>query len=436
METGRKATAGELKLSSPLGARTWTAVLAVGFVGQLAWTIENMYLNVFVYDMISPDPSVIAMMVAFSAIAATLSTIVIGAWSDRVGKRRVFISAGYLLWGLCTAAFGLLGGADHAGNAVGAAVSAAILAVIALDALMSAIGSGANDAAFNAWVTDSTQKSNRGRVEGWLAVLPLISMLVVFGLLDPLTRAGQWTEFFIIIGVATSLTGIASWFLITDRNIPRTNTSVWSAIAHGLRPSTMRSNPVLYLTLLNYAVVSVAVQVFLPYVIIYLQRYLQIEAYALALGIVLLAASVLSVVGGRIMDKVGKSRYLLPAAALFAAGLLSMFFVRELAAVIAAATLMMAGMMATLAALAAMTRDHTPTDRAGAIQGVRMILVVMVPMVLGPFIGAAAISGAKNTFTELGVTQPVPGPEIFLAAAIVLLILPLTFWLRERATRS
>lgn len=49
METGRKATAGERKLSSPLGARTWTAVLEVGFVGQLAWTIENMYLNVFVY---------------------------------------------------------------------------------------------------------------------------------------------------------------------------------------------------------------------------------------------------------------------------------------------------------------------------------------------------------------------------------------------------
>ncbi|MBP1324861.1 MFS family permease [Leucobacter exalbidus] len=420
----------------PLGRRTWLAIITVGFVGQLAWTIENMYLNVFVYNAITTDPTVIATMVACSAAAATLATIVVGAWSDRLGKRRAFISIGYIVWGLCTAAFGFLGLPDSTVSAAAPVVLTAIIAVIALDCVMSVFGSGANDAAFNAWVTDSTHVTNRGRVEGWLATLPLMSMLVVFALLDGLTRAGEWTLFFGIIGAVTTLTGIASWFLVRDREVPPTRTTVWAGIVHWLRPSTMRAHPALYLTLLTYAVLSISVQTFLPYVIIYLQHYLQIEAYAIALGITLLLAAVLSVIAGRIMDRVGKTRFLLPAVAVFAMGLVAMFFARDLIAVIASATVMMGGMMASLATVAAMTRDHTPAAHAGSIQGVRMILVVMVPMIIGPFIGAAAITGANNTFTELGVTKSVPGPEIFLAAAAVLLLVPITAFLRSRKVRS
>ena len=32
--------------------RTWVALILVGLVGQFAWTIENMYFNVFLYNAI------------------------------------------------------------------------------------------------------------------------------------------------------------------------------------------------------------------------------------------------------------------------------------------------------------------------------------------------------------------------------------------------
>ena len=38
--------------------QSWPAILiliALGLVGQLAWTIENMYLNLFVYNTILAD---------------------------------------------------------------------------------------------------------------------------------------------------------------------------------------------------------------------------------------------------------------------------------------------------------------------------------------------------------------------------------------------
>ena len=45
---------------------------------------------------------------ADGSFEGTLATLTVGAWSDRVGRRREFIAAGYVLWGASTAAFGLI----------------------------------------------------------------------------------------------------------------------------------------------------------------------------------------------------------------------------------------------------------------------------------------------------------------------------------------
>ena len=83
-----------------LSPRVWLTLILVGLVGQFAWTIENMYFNVYLYNTISTDPGYISAMVGWSAAAATLTTLLMGALSDRVGKRKLFICGGYLLWGL------------------------------------------------------------------------------------------------------------------------------------------------------------------------------------------------------------------------------------------------------------------------------------------------------------------------------------------------
>lgn len=417
------------------GGRLWSTVVIVGLIGQIAWTVENMYLNVFVYDTITPDPTAIATMVALSAIAATVATVLIGAWSDRVGRRRIFIAVGYLAWGVCTAAFGFF--SPESGAVAAPYVGAALIGVIALDCVMSVFGSGANDAAFAAWVTDVTSPRNRGRIEGVLVIMPLVAMLVVFGALDGLTRAGEWRTFFGIVGAATALSGILAWFLVRDVPAPRRdNASMPARIIEGFRPSTVRAQPALYLSLLLWLIVGTASQVFLPYVIIYLQRWLQIESYALVLGASLIAASLISILGGRLMDRVGKRRMLLPATALFAAGLVAMFFAREMVPVILAASVALGGMMLAVASISATVRDETPGGRAGMVQGIRMVTAIMVPMIVGPFIGAAVISGAGQTYLELGVARPVPGPEIFIAAAIVLVLVPVAVVLRSRVERG
>jgi MFS family permease len=300
----------------------------------------------------------------------------------------------------------------------------AIIAIVLLDCLMSFFGAGANDAAFNAWVTESTVPANRGRVDAVLAIMPLIAMLVIFGGFDGLTQAGQWREFFTIIGLATAAIGVLAWFLVRDAPQMQSNSDGYlRSVVHGLRPSVIRANPNLYLTLVVYAIVGTSTQVFLPYLIIYIQRYLRIDGYAIVLGTVLVAASVLSVLGGRVIDRIGKVRFMIPAAGVLAAGLVLMFFARGMVFVIVAGIVMMTGFMLAIAAVSATVRDFTPADRVGTVQGLRMIFAILIPMVVGPFIGAAVIIGANETYLDLGVVKQVPTPWIFLAAAAILILM-------------
>ena len=195
-------------------AKFYTALVIFSLTGQIAWVVENMYLNVFIYKMFNASAADISLMVAASAVAATLTTVFIGALSDRIGKRRIFIAGGYILWGISIFAFALLK-LDIIGAMFPAVASAASLCVtltIALDCLMTFFGSSANDAAFNAWLTDSTDATNRGAAEGINAMMPLVAILAVFGgfMAFDLKKSSSWTIIFLIIGIAVFIIGIGS----------------------------------------------------------------------------------------------------------------------------------------------------------------------------------------------------------------------------------
>lgn len=413
-----------------LGKRTTLALLTIGLFGQVAWTIENMYFNVFLYNAILPDTGLIALMVAASAVAATITTLFMGALSDRLGRRRVFITLGYLCWGLSIIAFRFL--VPKSGASAQALRHLALL-VVGLDCVMTFFGSTANDAAFNAWVTDVTKPQNRGRAQGLLAMLPLLSMLLVFGLLDPLTQQGRWADFFLIVGLATMMAGLLGLALIKEPALTPAREPVLRAIAYGFQQSVVRKNPALYLSLLALLVHGVATQVYMPYLIIYLQTYLGIKDYALLLALVLLGASALSLLSGRLIDRFGKARFAFLGTLVAIAGLLGMVFARGQAALLPFGILTIGGTMVCAACLNGLVQDGIPVGMGGRFQGVRMIFAVMLPMVIGPVIGSLVSRGSTLEYTELGVTRQVPTPMIFLAALVVmLLVFPLLWMLYKK----
>ena len=63
----------------------WLSLVIFSLVGQVAWVVENMYLNVFIYKMFHASAQATSAMVSASAIAATVTTLFIGALSDKIG---------------------------------------------------------------------------------------------------------------------------------------------------------------------------------------------------------------------------------------------------------------------------------------------------------------------------------------------------------------
>ena len=147
-------------------SRFYMALVIFCLTGQMAWTVENMYFNVFIYKMFHASAEAISTMVAASAIAATVTTLLIGALSDKLGKRKIFICGGYILWGISIWSFAWIR-MDVIHALFPAAVSAAsvgVSLVIIMDCIMTFFGSTANDACFNAWLTDVTEEGDRGKV--------------------------------------------------------------------------------------------------------------------------------------------------------------------------------------------------------------------------------------------------------------------------------
>ena len=90
-------------MSEKISKKNLICIIFVSLAGQIAWQVENQYYNVFLYNEIAPVPLYVAIMVAASAIAATITSIIMGAYSDVKGKRRPFLLIGFICWTITTA---------------------------------------------------------------------------------------------------------------------------------------------------------------------------------------------------------------------------------------------------------------------------------------------------------------------------------------------
>ena len=415
--------------TSPAKSKFFLTLIIFSLVGQIAWVVENMYFNVFIYKMFHASPADISAMVMASAVAATVTTLIMGALSDKLGRRKVFMAGGYILWGISILSFAFIR-EDTVGLLFPAASVSAICItlVIVMDCVMTFFGSTANDACFNAWLTDSTTHESRGAAEGINAMMPLVAILCVFGgfMGFDLNQSESWTTIFLIIGIAVTLIGIVGFFLIDEPHKKADGTDHYFAnIVYGFRPSVMKQNPLLYLLLIAFALFGISIQIFMPYLILYYTEGLHMEGYVLIMAPAIILASVFTVLWGRVHDRVGFKRSMLPSLGLLCAGYILLFFFRSTALVFVGSLLMMCGYLAGTAVFGAVIRDHTPEGRAGMFQGLRIAGQVLIPGLVGPAIGAWVLRDAETVIGDDGTESFIPNQNIFLAALIAAAVLGL-----------
>jgi len=405
-------------------SKFWLSLVIFSLVGQVAWVMENMYLNVFIYKEFHASANAISLMVGASSVAATVTTLLIGALSDKLGKRKLFICGGYLCWGISIWAFALLK-MENMTALFGAASAASmgVSLVIILDCLMTFFGSGANDAAFNAWLTDSTDSTNRGAAEGINSMMPMLAILVVFGGAMFLNEEWEsyWTIFFGVIGTLVLILGIAGFFLIREPKVDTSdNQKYFKNLLYGFRPQVIRSNASLYLTLIAYAVFGISIQIFMPYLILYYTETLKMEFYVLIFAPAIVLAAAFTFFYGKRYDKAGFTT-VIPSQALLMAGYAVLFCFKATVPVFIGTLLMLCGYLSSMAVFGAMLRDHTPENKSGMFQGQRIIGQVLIPGIIGPAIGAAVLANAQTILNSDGTTSFLPNRNIFLAALVAAL---------------
>lgn len=447
-----------------LSKKNWFIITLFCFMGGIAWNTENMYFNTFITNEIYADVSraailgtmeattAVARMVALSAIAAVVTTFIMGALSDKLKNRKMFISVGYIFWGIVTAMFGFIS-KENVANLFNLTDEVKILGctvwfVILMDIVMTFMGSTSNDAAFQAWVTDVTVPRQRPIVETVLSVVGTVSSFAVTGV-GSFAQAGtiSYKVFFIGLGVVVSLCGVVGLFLIKDP--PRTllqsdsSSSYLADLFYGFRPSVIVKNSRLYLALVSFCFAIIAFQVFYPYLLTYVQYVIIPDnggvANILKPGVIILAVVVVSILLACIVTLLKLSTKkrglcLVIGVIVMTLGFLLLSTSTSIYIIIVSLLPVVLGNALVNILFSAAVKDFIPEGKAGLFQGIRMIFAVLIPMVVGPVIGDMACQHAAQTIlNEANAEVIVPAKDMFLWAAIVCIfaLIPLYFLIKK-----
>lgn len=447
--------------STPLGKKIWACAIVFGLIGQIAWVVENMFFAKFGQDLFDTRGNlyftVTTLMVILSAVTATVTTIFAGGLIDKTGKRKPFITVGYVLWGVTIMLFAAIPIDFSDDRSWGI-----ITVLVVLDCVMTFFGSTANDAAFNTWVADVTDVSNRGKVNTILSVMPVIATVLVFGIgmftydsgatvtneLGEVIKVPIFERdplniklFFIIMGIFPMIGGLLSFFMMKDAPgiVKNSNPNYLKETFYGFRPSVVKENKMMYVTLGTVCLLGIAQQIFMSYLINFIEKTLGITNYILPLAVIIVVGAVITGLLGVFFDKCGRKHFYYPLLAILIVGAIVVYCMKfmdssaYLPILIVGGSVLLGAILSVSGALTASFQDYIPKGAEGRFQGVRMCFTVLIPMALG--IGIAQAVGV-NSLDAHSAGQMQPPFELFLAAAIVVACaaIPL-FWVRKDSDR-
>ena len=404
--------------------RDLVLIWVLGLAGQLCWNVENQWFNTFIYAKIGPYPWIISWMTAISAAVTTCSTFCFGTWSDRLGKRKPFLAAGYVLWGLFTIAYGLVEFLPKN------TVTAAAVMVVAMDALMSLFGSMGNDCAYNSWTTDITNEKNRGQLGAIMAALPVIATIIGTVVSGILIEALDYFMFFVIMGVLVMTVGVIGGLLMkeaADLQPNRQSCGFVQQVLSVFRFRTFLQNRELFWVFGIMSVYFIGFNAFFAHAgnyIIYTLGFDEGMAGILqgaGLGLAVLAT--IPTIG---MINRGCHAGLIAASVAFsAAGLVLLALAGAKIPILLIGILLVGvGYVLVLQTTTAWAKNLYPENSRGQFEGVRIVFFVLIPMVLGPSAANLVISRWGVPVTIDGAAGMAPSTALFwLAAAIILLTL-------------
>jgi len=374
-----------------ISRKNWALIWLLGMAGQLCWNVENAWFNSFVYEKISPNPAIVSWMVGVSASVTTFATFLIGTMSDRRGKRKPFIALGYIFWGIFTVAFGVSEFLPVN------SVFAAGCFVVCMDAIMSFFGSVGYDSAFCAWTTDISDESNRGKVGGAFAAMPVLATIFGSAVFGMIIDALDFFAFFVIIGGMVSLIGVLSLFILQDAQdlkAKKDPKGFWHQFFRVFHYRTIIDNRELFWVFVIMMVYFIGFNVYFPYITIYFVNYLGMDysMTGIVQGLSLLIAVLLTIPAAKMIDKGENTKVISLALLINAAGLIIVGISNTIFILGIGMLMTGTGYVILFQTLTAWYKNLYPEEQRGQFEGIKQLFYVCIPMIIGPAISNFIIS--------------------------------------------
>jgi len=414
-------------MSQIISKKTKTSIIFIALAGQIAWMVENQYFNVFMYNEIAPVPIYISLMVAASAIVATITSILMGSYSDVKGKRRPLLFYGFIFWTITTALFPL--------SAFFPIIEFAIAIAIIFDCIMTFFGSTAYDATFNAYITDITTLENRGKALSLVEIMTLISILITYGFAGFIIEILDYFAFFLIVAFLVGVFGITGAYLTEEpKDLQLLNISILDHLKTTFKKKNLIENKDVFLVLIGASIWGIGFNVFFPFIIIYLQNYPPISLDILTASIVVFIAFLIAMIAaypvGMLIDKIGRKKLTIFSVIFEAISLFIFAFLADIVLLIIMGTIWVFFMTTWTIASNTWIKDLYPEKKYGQFSGYFILFTVLFTMIPGPLIGGwlSEVYGIPY-IDEYGRSGTIPGPIMFIVAAIIILmaIIPIFF---------
>ena len=434
-----KSSQGEGKkwfqLMESKNTMTWIAMIFIVIVATMVSSMENSWYNTYVYDNVTPNPQPVAWMVSISAITAALSAIVFGAASDRHrgrwGRRRPFILFGFLLAGALTIVFAFTDRIES--------IKLAIPLIVIIDSVMMIGFGAAYDGSFGGYVTDITNKNNRGRVQSIISIVTGVGGILTSVIAGITIDNLGYSFFFTCMGVLMIVAGVIGGLILQDKPVPEqpedaNRKSLIAEILGNFSLESIKKNKDLFLLLLAVTIWGSGWYAVVIYQLIYVMQYLGFSATDAGL-----ASAITAVVGlffalpiGALSDRFGRKKISVISLIIMIGGAIIYSLLKPGSSFIELVIFQMI-LMLPLTGFGvcgnAWAKDLYPKNKTAQFSGLALIFIVTIPMIIGSSLGSFVIQKFGTPVVVGGEAGTIPSPALFYlaAAATVLCIIPILF---------
>jgi len=409
------------------------SVFLISLAGEIAWAVENQFYNDFLAVTLNGlgykdlVPLAVALLVNITTCVGTIATIIMGSYSDVIGKRKPLLLYGTIFWAITTALFPVSAAFSFLG--VGVVVITALL----FDSIMTCFGATVKNAGLNAYVTDITTLKTRSKAMGIVQITVLISFLIVYGALGLLIDFLGYYPFFIIIGIIVGIVGLLGVRKAEDsQDLKPMAISSFQHIKNTFKKQSSVDYKNFIIVLLIIAAWQIGLNVFFPYLLIYL-RY-TIGGGDLFFGLIIMSVAImisiiLSLPLGKLTNKVGRKKMTLISTLLFSLGIFLIGVSQELFLLLIAGAITFVFYTGLCISTFTWIKDLYPEEGRGQFSGYWNLFSGTIPMIIGPIIGSIIYSlfGVEAIIKGDNVLIP-PDLLFFVAASVTLLtLIPLYF---------